>query len=52
MVPTKSLLPDGQSIIQQVCCLLVFVLVSDRQMQTESDRTDTDGQNDIEREQT
>lgn len=46
MVPAESLLPDGQSIVQQVGCLLVFVLVSDRQKKTQSDSTDTDGQND------
>lgn len=38
MVPPQSLLPDGQSIVQQVGCLLIFVLIPDRQKQTESDR--------------
>lgn len=45
MVSAKSLLPYGQGIIQQVGCLLVFVLVSDRQKKLQSDSTDKDGPN-------
>lgn len=38
VVPAESLLPDGQGVIQQVGCLFVFVLISDRQKQTESEQ--------------
>lgn len=34
MIPAQSLLPDGQSIIQQVGCLLIFVLIPDRRTET------------------
>lgn len=29
MIFAESLLPDGQSIIEQVCCLFIFVLIPD-----------------------
>ena len=38
MVPAEGLLPNGQGIIQQVGCLLVFVLIPDGQSRAESDR--------------
>ena len=41
MVPAQSLLPDGQSIIQQVGRLLVFVLIPDRQTETHNTQMNT-----------